>query len=225
MSDPAAFTQWQQGLTSINKIQEAGGYWAQQAYTTNYSGLGSITLNGVDYKIQPATGGVANKWISVNGAKSAGNIDWKGVTNASILLVGGLAEMAVGGVTEYLSVGTTSAVSLPLIVDGGVRTVANTQRLWLYLNGNSKVANAYPTSTGALAGKGIDMTFGVSPNSVGFGQTIGGCGNDLISFVLMGGNGAALFDLQKSPSLQTGLNYGFSLFSYPYSLYVNKPTQ
>ena len=72
MSDPATFAKWQQGLTSVDKIQEAGGYWSQQAYTTKYSGPGSITLNGVDYKIQPATGGVSNKWISVNGGRLSG---------------------------------------------------------------------------------------------------------------------------------------------------------
>ena len=72
MSDPATFAKWQEGLTSVDKIQEAGGYWSQQAYTTKYSGLGSITLNGVDYKIQPATGGVNNKWISVSGGRLSG---------------------------------------------------------------------------------------------------------------------------------------------------------
>jgi hypothetical protein len=167
-------------------------------------------------------GMISQHWVAVNDANS-GRIDWKGVTNATILLAGGIAEMAIGGASEYFSVGVSSSVSIPLIVDGGVRTATNAQRLWQYLNGNTQLANAYPTSIGSLAGKGIDMTFGVSPYSVGYGQAIGSWGNDLISFSATGGNGAALLNLQKSPSLETGLNYGFSLFSYPYSMYNNTP--
>ena len=105
MSDPAAFTKWQQGLTSVDKIQEAGGYWAQQAYTTNYSGPGSITLNGIDYKIQPATGGVANKWISVNGGRAQGQ--WGGtplpLINSNVILATNIPGSVVSGAASMTS--------------------------------------------------------------------------------------------------------------------------
>ena len=153
------------------------------------------------------------------------NIDWKGVTNATIGLVGGMAEMTVGGAATYFSAGTTTAISGPLMVDGGVRTVANAQRLWHYFNGKPQLAKAYPTSLGALAGKGIDMAFGTSIYDVGFGQAVGGWGNDLTSFVVMGGNGAAISNLVNTPSPSSMLNYIFSVGSYPYSMYYNAPTK
>ena len=111
------------------------------------------------------------------------------------------------------------------MVDGGVRTVANIQRLFQYFNGNARLANAFPTSLGGLTGKVVDMAFGTSIYNVGFVQAIGGWGNDLTSFVLMGGTGIALFDLIKTPSPSTMLNYTFTVGSYPYSMYYDKPTK
>jgi len=150
-------------------------------------------------------------------------LDWKGITNATIGLIGGVAEMAVGGASEYFSVGTTTAISGPLMLDGGVRAVANAQRLFQYFNGNAKMANAYPTNLGGLAGKGIDMALGTSAYKVGLGQSIGSMGNDFTSFIATGGTGGALLDLMKTPSVSTGFNYFFTVGSYPYSLYYDKP--
>ena len=64
-SNPSAANKWRQGLLSIESVRQAGGYYAQVAYTQKYSGPGSITIDNVTYTIQPATGGVANKWISI----------------------------------------------------------------------------------------------------------------------------------------------------------------
>ena len=209
----------------------AGGVVSQFGITAKVfaSSGGYSTFRGLHF-----TGG--RTWYTEDGldalniliggsASGQGGINWEGVTNATIGLVGGVAEMAIGGASTYFSAGTTTAISGPLMLDGGVRTVANAQRLGQYFNGKSKLADAYPTSLEALVGKCVDLAFGTSIYNVGFGQAIGGWGNDLTSFVVTGGNGMSLFELQKSPSFGTGLNYGYSLFSYPYSMYYNKPSK
>ena len=159
------------------------------------------------------------------GSEAGGGINWGGVANASVMLVGGAAEMAVAGGLEYFSAGIATPLSGAIMFDGSARVVANMQRFYLYLNGNTKLADAYPTNLGGLAGKGIDMAFGISVDRVGYGQAIGSWGNDLGSFSMMGGNGLTLFDFYESPSLETGFKYGFSMFSYPYSWYNDKPTK
>ena len=70
-SNPSATNQWRQGLLSIESVRQAGGYYAQVAYTQKYSGPSTITKDGIVYTISPATGGVANKWISI-GTKGQG---------------------------------------------------------------------------------------------------------------------------------------------------------
>ena len=208
------------------------------SFLTNVLNLGTYALNGDGLYYQSSSGGYFGLHIYIDDAlisittipiasinATNARIDGEGAVNAIVGLIGGVAEMAVGGAAEYFSAGTSSTASVSLMVDGFARTVANAQRLFMYCNGNAQTANAYPTSIGAIAGKSIDMAFGVSFCNVGFGQAIGGWGNDLTSFVVMGGNGGALLMLQKSPSLETGLNYGYSLFSYPYSMYYNKPSK
>jgi hypothetical protein len=157
--------------------------------------------------------------------QSEGGVDWKGITNAGIGIIGGVAEMAAGGLTEYFSGGTSSVFSVFLIVDGFGRTILSANQLGNYLMGNDKYASSAPTSIIGTGGKLVDWSFGVPVNNVGWGQAIGSWGNDLISFVVTGGNGSALLLLQKTPTLENGLNYGFSMFNYPYSMYNNKPSK
>lgn len=133
--------------------------------------------------------------------------------------------MAIGGASEYFSGGAATPLSVPLMMDGGSRFLLNAQRLFMYANGQSPAANVFPTSGGALIGKLGDMAFGVNSNSLGLGQAIGGWANDLSSFVITGGNASSLSTFLESPSLSTGLNYGFSMFSYPYSMYNDIPTK
>jgi hypothetical protein len=225
MSDPTAFHTWQQGLISINSVRRVGfmgptedlAGWPGKSVIENIYGTWVYTKESVWVQTE-------NKLVekTIQPVKA---IDWKGVTNATILLVGGVAEMAIGGATEYFSAGISSSVSIPLIVDGGVRTATNAQRLWQYLNGNTLLANAYPTSIGSLAGKGIDMAFGKSAYSVGYGQAIGSSGNDLISFAATGGTGRALVNIQITQNADAYLNYLFTYLSYPYSLYHNQPNK
>ena len=154
-----------------------------------------------------------------------GKIDWGGVANATISMAGGAAEIAVAGGIEYFSIGLATPASGALMLDGSARVFANMQRLYFYLNGNPALGNAYPTSLGGIVGKGVDMAFGVPADKIGFGQAIGSWGNDLSSFIVMGGTGNALYDLIISPSPQSMSNYLFTVGVYPYSMYYDKPNK
>jgi len=189
---------------------------AHMAYA-GYSNNDAITAN-TDRAIANTRAKYGEGWRN-----ASSGIDWKGVTNASVGLIGGVAEMAIGGASEYFSAGTSTVISGPLIIDGGTRTLANGQRIYQYFNGNNSLANAYPTSLGGLIGKGIDMTMGTTVDKVGYGQAIGSWGNDLASFIATGGTGGALLDLINTPSASTGFNYFFTVGSYPYSMYYDKP--
>lgn len=152
--------------------------------------------------------------ITANG----GDIDWRGVTNASLLMAGGVAEMVVGGAVEFFSAGTSTPLTVPLMIDGATRTVANAQRLNMYLQGNSSIADAYPTSAGALIGKGFDLTDGVSMDQIGPGQAYYGLVNDVAAFSITGGSGRALQSLVLDPSVGSASNYVFVFGGYVNSI-------
>ena len=191
------------GASSVNFTQTTG-----YSYSWEYSvpNVNAITIS-------------TNELIS-NSAR-IGDIDWEGVTNATILLAGGVAEMAVGGVVEFFSAGVSTPLSVPLILDGAARTVANTQRLSMYINGNSAVADAYPSSLGSALGKIGDMINGVPFDQVGNGQAISGTVNDFSAFVVTGGSGFAFRDALLYTTPANVVNYGFTFFNYSYSMLDN----
>jgi len=105
------------------------------------------------------------------------------ISNAALGVAAGVCEMAIGGASEVFSSGTTTAISVPLIVDGGVRTTANSARLIAYFTGHNSFGNTFPSNAGAVFGKSIDMAFGKPFYSYGFGQALGGGANDVGSFI------------------------------------------
>lgn len=49
---------------------------------------------------------------------SPGGIDYGGVLNASLLMAGGVAEMAVGGAVAFFTAGTSTPLTVPMMIDG-----------------------------------------------------------------------------------------------------------
>ncbi len=68
MSNLAVSSQWRQGLISIEKVRENGGYWVQTAYTGKSPN--SIVVDGITYTMGNSGGGVFKKWMAVNSATS-----------------------------------------------------------------------------------------------------------------------------------------------------------
>lgn len=133
-------------------------------------------------------------------------------------MAGGVAEMAIGGAVEFFSVGTSTPLTVPLMIDGATRTVANAQRLYMYFKGNSSTADAYPTSLGALVGKGLDLIDGVPMDQIGPGQAYYGLVNDITAFAVTGGSGYALKGLIIDFRVGSVSNYTFVFGGYGYSI-------
>ena len=207
-------------LTLHNGKFSIAGYWDKsgQHYFGMYNNISVIDIAD-DYYVWNEIAGSDGVLEGIDG------VDWSGVANATISMAGGAAEMAVAGGIEYFSIGLATPASGALMLDGSARVFANMQRLYFYLNGNPVLGNACPTSLGGIVGKGVDMAFGVPADKIGFGQAIGSWGNDLISFIAMGGTGNALYDLIRSPSPQSMSNYLFTVGVYPYSMYYDKPNK
>ena len=153
-SNPSAANKWRQGLLSIESVRQAGGYYAQVAYTQKYSGPGSITIDNVTYTIQPATGGVANKWISIGtkgqgGATPAGqgeNISYYTNSANSTSYAAGLSSAIVEESARGLTT-TTSTVAGEVQaakVIGKIATVAKwTGYIGNFVSGAANVVNVY----------------------------------------------------------------------------------
>ena len=80
------------------------------------------------------------------------DLDWGGVADASLGIVGGIFEVALGVAGEVF----TSGVSTALIVDGAYRIGTNSIRLGAYLTDNERVGNALPNNIGSTVGKFYD---------------------------------------------------------------------
>ncbi len=154
-------------------------------------------------------------------ALNSGDSNLGGIINATLLMAGGVAEIAFGGAIAFFTAGTSTPLTVPLMIDGAGRTVANAQRLRMYLRGNHQLANAYPTSLGGAIGKIGDLINGTPMNQVGNGQVIVGSLNDCVAFAFSGGSGFALQEALITPTFSNWALYGFTLVNYNYSLYDN----
>jgi hypothetical protein len=178
---------------------------------SSFGDLGGLTFTTYGVLADNPTAAAFLGFIEIQG----NNIDWAGVTNATLNVVGGLIEMGIGGGSEFFTGGTSSAVSIPLIVDGGVRVVTNFTRLLAYSARQNIAGNAIPGNIGAILGKGIDLFTGVPINQYGYGQCLGGVTNNFLSFVVTGGNGSS-FSL---PTYRSAIFYGSAYGGYTNSLY------
>jgi len=129
--------------------------------------------------------------------------------------------MIIGGVGEYFSAGTATPVSVPLIIDGGVRAASNSSRLAAYFTGHNVAGNSIPGNAGAWIGKGIDMTTGKSFYDYGLGQGLGGATNDFLSFIVTGGTAGAMNNMVSNPTLGNGIWYMSAYGGYTNSLFYD----
>lgn len=105
------------------------------------------------------------------------------ILNASLGVMGGVAELAVGVATSETGVGVYG------IVDGSTRILFNAARLAGYLTKNNDFGNAMPGNLGGMVGKAID---GQGFYGSGRAQTILGIGNDITTMYFTGTNWDAL---------------------------------
>jgi len=129
--------------------------------------------------------------------------------------------MILGGAGEYFSAGTATPVSVPLIIDGGVRVASNSTRLVAYFFGHNDTGNAIPGNSGAWIGKGFDMATGKSFNDYGYGQAFGGATNDFLSFIVTGGTSESMSSMVNSPSLMNTASYMSVYGGYINSMFYN----
>ena len=144
-----------------------------------------------------------------------------GIANATLGVLGGIAEVVLAGGADILSDFFATSSIEPIVADGLVRITSNGARLISYISGNNKRGNAIPGNTGAWFGKGIDMVSGKSFYDYGYGQAFGGATNDIFSFIATGGTAEPLSDLVDSPSLGNGGLYFLSTGGYTQSLFFD----
>lgn len=182
--------------------------------------IDGFKLNGVLYEFDGPVPYNKSFFLRESGSWTS-NVDWAGVTNSSLNVLGGVGELMLGGAGEYLSVGLATPVCIPLIADGGFRTATNFTRLVGYLTLNDRFANAMPGNIGATIGKGIDMASGKSFYDYGFGQGFGGVTNDFVSFIVTGGTAGSINNMVGNPSLMNGMWYMSTYGGYTNSLFYD----
>lgn len=193
----SAFYNSTPGGTNFSYVPTGDSFASAQMY--NYGVSGNITYYtiGAYYEhdssgMSVIKGGVSGEVTQVtydnridgktNSAKTSNleekNIDWYGVVNASLGVVGGVAETALGAATAEFGIGVYG------IVDGGSRTLTNSVRLAAYLSGHNEFGDAVPSNLGALTGKLIDGNNDFY--KVGGFQNSLGMTNDFVTFYLTG---------------------------------------
>jgi len=145
--------------------------------------------------------------------------DYEAITSASVQMVGGLAEAAMGAGSEFLSGGASTPASLPLLIDGSARVGLNGERLYDLLMSPEQESNTASNIGGAF-GQVLDYTFtGIS--SYGPFQAAGSIINDFGMFSFYGGTGAAMYEAQKAPTLLNRFGAFASQTNYIQSLFFD----
>jgi RHS repeat-associated protein len=140
------------------------------------------------------------------------SLDWKGIGDASIGMLGGAGEIAAGSAAEVGSEGLSTAVSVPLVIDGWGRVGTNFNRLAAYFGGNKALGDALPSNIGGYVGKTLDIFTGVDLYSVGKGQATLGLTNDLLLIISPWGNASAWKSIMELPNLQNTIGLGVSYY-------------
>ncbi|WP_461639613.1 hypothetical protein [Labilibaculum euxinus] len=139
--------------------------------------------------------------------------------DAGIGMVSGGTEFLLGATTEVGTEGLTSALSIPMMVDGGARFLSSSAKMGFLLSGDYRNANAIPGNLGGWSGKFTDMAFGTSYYQNGIFMGLGSFTNDFISIVAGGGTGLARF--VATPTAVNGFAFGTNVSSTVWSSVVN----
>lgn len=129
--------------------------------------------------------------------------------------------MIVGGAGTYFSAGTATPVSVPLIIDGGIRVASNSARLVAYFTGHNDAGNSIAGNAGAWIGKGFDMASGKSFYDYGLGQGLGGATNDFLSFIVTGGTAGYMNSMVINPTYGNVFLYSSTYVGYSNSMFYN----
>jgi len=224
ITDPASIamiTGWIQSgfnlsiVSAFGNTTLVGSMGVLGSYRTSDGGLifSNITAGMVEGEALAAGMSGSSSWAS--------GVDWSGVANSSLSILAGISEMVIGGIATGKSIGSTSATSIPLMVDGSYRVTANTIRLVGYLAGNNKFSNAMPGNIGASFGKLIDMSFGASFYDYGYGQALGGGTNDFVASIVTGGTAAPLNSLVNNYNTTNAVLYLNAYAGYNTSMFFN----
>ena len=140
------------------------------------------------------------------------SLDLKGIGDATIGMLGGASEIATASAAEVGSEGLSTAISVPLAIDGWGRVGTNFNRLVAYFGGNKALGDALPSNIGGYVGKTVDIFSGVDLYSTGKGQAILGGTNDLLLMISPWGNAGAWKSVLETPSLWNGVSLGVSYY-------------
>jgi RHS repeat-associated protein len=140
------------------------------------------------------------------------SLDWKGIGDATIGMLGGAGEIATASAAEVGSEGLSTAVSVPLAIDGWGRVGTNFNRLAAYFGGNKALGDALPSNIGGYVGKTVDVFSGVDFYSTGKGQAILGGTNDLLLIISPYGNAGAWESVLGKPNLWNSVGLGVSYY-------------
>ncbi|WP_026714000.1 RHS repeat-associated core domain-containing protein [Flavobacterium daejeonense] len=204
----AAYNEYKQ-TGDWSSASKNSGVFFNVSFSTDW-GYNSDKKNGVNQNepvVKPKT--------EVKGDNSStNNVNWQGVADSSIGIVGGTAEIILGVAGEAF----TGGLSTALIIDGGYRIGANSLRLISYVSGNNDIGNSLPSNIGGTIGKITDGMNGGSFIQVGKWQNRLGIANDISSFILSGGNGSAMYGLMSTQGAVKG-SHLYSIFSNYYSVW------
>jgi len=203
----------------VSTLKTIGGVTTQIAFGFKKNVSFTLTVDAEEAYLTLGTPIIGR--AQSGGAGWVSSVDWAGVANAFLNVLGGVGEIILGGAVEYFSASIATSVCVPLIVDGGYRTATNFSRFVGYLTLNDRFANAMPGNIGATIGKGIDMLSGVPIDGYGYGQGIGGATNDFVSFIVTGGTAVSISNMISNPSLMNGVWYMSAYGGYTNSLFYD----
>lgn len=158
---------------------------------------------------------VDGQWTGLGGTLNevtvspSSNIDAAGAVDASLGIIGGVFEVALGVAGEA----PTAGISTALIVDGSYRVATNMIRLGAFLTENQDIANALPSNLGGTIGKFFDGLMGSGFSDVGRAQATLGLVNDAMLMVTPAANAGAVNSLITNPNVINTVGLGASYYS------------
>ncbi|NII83107.1 DUF6443 domain-containing protein [Pedobacter sp. SG908] len=146
----------------------------------------SVISNGVSGEYTSIMINNNSQPISSNQSVEQSGPDWRGVGEATLGLLGGVAEIVTAVGTEWFSAGLSTPVSLALATDGIVRASTASVKLMAAIGGQTW-ARSMPGNLGGVIGAVADNYTG-STN----GQKIGTLVNDAFTVILTGGTSGTM---------------------------------
>jgi len=145
--------------------------------------------------------------------------DTEAITSASIQVIGGLTEVAIGAGSEFLTGGASTPASVPLMIDGSFRVGLNGQRLFNLLMYPS-MKDYTPSNIGGFLGQTLDFAV-TGKLDYGPFQAAGAITNDVGMFLYGGGTMGLMFQANRAPTLINKFSAFSSQSNYMHSLFYD----